>query len=157
MLSDGIRPERKRPGAAGPFESIEALRLSKPDDGVRERTAPGTNLSVEVGRDRRREPRFVTDGSALLQILNPFSDQYWHVRVLDVSKNGMELCMPTGVMPGSNVKVKMEDCVAFGKTRYCALTTEGFLVGVQIDDHIEYRIALDGIRTADILGGMELV
>jgi hypothetical protein len=131
--------------------------LSKLDDGICERTVPDAELTIPLGRDKRREPRFVTDGSALLQILNPFSDQYWHVRILDVSKNGIGLCMPTGVMPGSDVKVRMKNYVAFGKTRHCALTTEGFLVGVQIDDHIPCRIVLEAIRAEDILDRRELV
>jgi hypothetical protein len=134
-----------------------AVSLGKSDDGVHERTAPSTKLAVQVGRDKRSEPRFVTNDSALLQILNPFSATCWHVRVLNVSKHGLGLCMPTGVVPGADVKVRTKDYLAFGNARYSVLTTEGFLVGIQLHDHIPCRTVPGRLRPEDIPGGRQPV
>jgi hypothetical protein len=115
--------------------------LSKSDDGLRERTLPSTKHTTYGGREKRSEPRFVTNDSGFLQILNPFSDNMCRVRILDVSKNGLGLRLPTAALPGSEVKVGMKDYLAFGNIRYCVQTAEGFLVGIQIHDFISCRTA----------------
>jgi hypothetical protein len=97
----------------------------------------------------------VTSNSALLQILNPFSDKSWYVQVLDVSKHGLGLWMPTGLMPGSDVKLRMKDYVAFGNARYCIVTIEGFLVGVKLHEQIPCRMLPERARTEDFPGGRE--
>jgi hypothetical protein len=123
--------------------------LSKSDDGPRKRTALSTKQASHAVGEKRSEPRFLTRTPALLQILNPFSDQCWHIYVLDVSKNGLGLYMPVAPMPGSAVKVRMKDCVAFGNTRYSVRTAEGYLVGVQLDHVLGYtalaRICAEGV------------
>jgi len=128
------------------------VSLSESDDGVCERTAPSMKLATKAGKERRSEPHFLTNDSALLQILNPFSDKCWHVRVLDVSQDGLVLWMPTAPMPGSDVKVRMEEYVAFGNIRYCVLATEGFSVGIQLHDYIRCCPVPGRIRTEDIPG-----
>src|SRR5580700_4599829 len=41
--------------------------------------------------ERRRYPRLVTNDTASLQVLNPFSDSTWDVRIVDVSKGGLRI------------------------------------------------------------------
>jgi hypothetical protein len=129
---------------------------SKSDDGPRKRTALSTKQASHAVGEKRSEPRFVTRTPALLQILNPFSDERWHIHVLDVSKNGLGLYMPVAPMPGSAVKVRMKDCVAFGNTRYSVRRTEGYLVGVQLD-HVLGCTALARICAEGVPGEREIV
>jgi hypothetical protein len=86
--------------------------------------------------DMRHDPRFMTNDPAVLQILNPYSEEDWNVDIVDVSKNGLRLYLATGVMPGSLLKVRMKHHVAFGEARYCMPATGRFFVGVQIHDYV---------------------
>jgi hypothetical protein len=52
------------------------------------------------GREKRSEPRFATNDTAVFQILNPFSEESWHIRVLDVSKNGLRICIAMAPLRG---------------------------------------------------------
>jgi hypothetical protein len=130
-------------------------RVSKSDGVFRERTAPIATLATKGGREKRSEPRFATSDSALLQILNPFSDKSWYGHVLDVSKHGLGLWMPTSLMPGSDVKVRMKNYVAFGNARYCIVTIERFLVGIQLHEQIPCRMLPERVRAEDHPGERE--
>ena len=70
-------------------------------------------------REQRRNPRFATNGSGVLQILNPFSVEYLEVNISDISKEGMRLHVPVSVGRGSLVKVRMMTSLFFGEARYC--------------------------------------
>jgi hypothetical protein len=117
----------------------------------------GTRETKVGVREKRREPRFTTNDSASFQLLNPFSHECWRVWVLDVSKNGLGLFTPRPAIPGSDVKVRMKDCVAFGNTRYCVPTTEGFLVGVQLHDQISCCTTPKTAHTEATSGGRKTV
>jgi hypothetical protein len=86
-------------------------------------------------REQRRNPRFATDGSGVLQILNPFSVEFSAVRITDVSKDGMRIHIATPVQRGSFVKVRMKTSLFFGKSRYCEPAPDGFFyVGIHLHD-----------------------
>jgi hypothetical protein len=86
-------------------------------------------------RELRRSPRFETNGSGLLQILKPFSSEWWAIRITNVSREGMRLNVPFRVPQGSLVKVKLQNSLYFGETRYCEpASDEFFYVGVQLHD-----------------------
>ena len=76
-----------------------------------------------------------TNGSGLLQILKPFSSEWWDIRITNVSREGMRLNVPFRVPQGSLVKVKMENSLYFGETRYCEPASDDFFyVGVHLRD-----------------------
>ena len=86
--------------------------------------------------ERRRYPRLVTDDSASLQVLNPFSAGIWEVRIVDVSKGGLRIYTPEQLMPESLIRVKMRYSVACGDVRYCiAALDQGFHAGVRMHDY----------------------
>jgi hypothetical protein len=86
-------------------------------------------------REQRRNPRFATDGSGVLQILNPFSVKFSAVRITDVSKEGMRIHIATPVQRGSLVKVRMSTSLLFGESRYCEPAPEDlFYVGIHLHD-----------------------
>jgi len=89
----------------------------------------------EGKRELRRNPRFQTNGSGLLQILKPFSSQWWGIRITNVSRDGMRLNVPFRVPQDSLVKVKMQNSLHFGDTRYCEPASDDlFYVGVHLND-----------------------
>jgi hypothetical protein len=88
------------------------------------------------GGERRHDRRVVTNDPGVLQIVNPFSDECSDVRMVDISNNGLGLYTPTAVMPGSLLKLRMKDYLAFGEARYCRPAKEGFFVGVQLHDYV---------------------
>ena len=106
---------------------------------LRELAGLSAKQAIHDGKEKRREHRLVINEPALLQILNPFSDENSAVAVVDVSKHGLRLHVPAGVMPGSLVKVKIKDDIAFGRARYCVPAIEGFFVGVHLHDYISHR------------------
>jgi len=94
-----------------------------------------TNDEVNVDGERRRHPRVATNEPASLQILNPFSDDIWDVRILDVSKSGLRTHTSKNLLPGSLIKVRMRYCVACGDVRYCIPAENGFYAGVRLHDY----------------------
>lgn len=89
----------------------------------------------DSGRERRRHPRLATDDPASLQVLNPFSDDVWEVRIVDVSISGVRTFTPKGLLPGSLIKVKMQYSVACGDVRYCIPADNGFFAGIRLHDY----------------------
>jgi hypothetical protein len=89
----------------------------------------------EGKRELRRNPRFQTNSSGLLQILKPFSSEWWDIRITNVSRDGMRLNVPFRVPQSSLIKVKMQTSLYFGETRYCERASdEFFYVGVHLHD-----------------------
>jgi hypothetical protein len=114
--------------------------LSKEAEFLRELAGLSAKQTFYDGKEQRRDHRFAVNDPALLQILNPFADEYSDVAIVDVSKHGLRLHVPAEVMPGSLVKVRIKDDIAFGRARYCVPATEGFFVGVHLHDYISHRV-----------------
>ncbi len=93
-----------------------------------------TALHPDGNKEQRRNPRFATNDTGLLQILNPFSVESLEIQISDVSKEGMRLHVPFRVERGSLVKVRMKNSLFFGEARYCepAGTDDFFYVGVKL-------------------------
>lgn len=87
-------------------------------------------------KEKRRYPRFATNSSAVLQVLNPFSVDHLEVYISDVCTDGMRLKVPICVQRGSLVKVRIKKCLFFGEAGYCEATSDGlFYVGVKLHEH----------------------
>jgi len=98
---------------------------------LREIPAPRPNGKGEL----RRNPRFETNGSGLLQILKPFSSDWWNIRITNVSIDGMRINVPFRIPLGSFLKVKLQNSLFFGEARYCAPASDDFFyVGVHLHD-----------------------
>lgn len=99
-----------------------------------------TNDEVAREGERRRHPRVATNDPASLQVLNPFSDDIWAVRILDVSKSGLRAHTPINLPAGSLIKVRMHYSVACGDVRYCIPADDGFYAGVRLHDYFVPKI-----------------
>ncbi len=89
------------------------------------------------GSERRRHARFTTDDPALMRIVEPYSPVRWVIRVMDVSKSGMRLAVPTPLAKGRLIQVHMKDTCVLAKVRHCgpAESSNGemlFQAGVEI-------------------------
>jgi hypothetical protein len=85
--------------------------------------------------DKRRYPRLATNEPASLQLLHPFSVDFWDARIVDVSEGGLRTHTPRQLTPGSLIRVKMQFSVACGDVRYCTPTDSGFYAGVRLHDY----------------------
>lgn len=94
-------------------------------------------------KDRRREARIPTDDPAILQVISPFSSERIAVRVIDVSKSGLQLRLDAPVDPGSTVKIRVKETILFAEIRHCRQ------VSAQ-----EYRA---GLVLQEIISGHEVV
>src|SRR6266699_312810 len=86
------------------------------------------------GAEKRREPRFVTNDSAIINSLNSLSQDFTPVQVLDMSKQGLKLRIEQGILIGSEIQVKLKDLFVIGKIRYCLQVGSFFLAGILVED-----------------------
>ena len=101
-------------------------------------------ISLKSGRghsDKRADPRFQTTDNGFLRCLAPLMLDRWPVQVIDVSRNGLGLLVPTRLAQGALVQVHIGDVFALGEVRYSH----------QITEH-QFRI---GIRLGDLVRGKE--
>ena len=86
--------------------------------------------------ERRRDPRFETDGPVVVVRLNPFAAEHLTGRLRDVSRNGLGLWVPESLIPGSILQIRLGTIFLMGEVRYCQETeVVGWcLVGVLLQD-----------------------
>jgi hypothetical protein len=117
--------------------NAELERLEDSDVPVWALKSGFASLLAQKGSERRRHARFVTDDPALMRIVEPYSPVRWVVRVLDVSKSGMRLMVPTPLAKGRLIQIHMKDTCVLAKVRHCGpadTTSPDFLfqAGVEI-------------------------
>jgi hypothetical protein len=83
---------------------------------------------------KRSEPRFTTEGEGTLQELHPLSRDRHKVRIVNVSKNGLDILSPKAVLPGTIVQLRINDIVELGNVRYCsARDNDGFRISLRLN------------------------
>jgi hypothetical protein len=90
--------------------------------------------SIRGEKDQRREPRIATDQTGSMRILSPLTTNRENVRILDVSKSGMKVRVPSPVAMGAIVQVRVKNTHVLGEVRYCIEADEGFDIGLLIQD-----------------------
>jgi anti-sigma factor RsiW len=90
------------------------------------------------GPNNRSEARFRISDPAFLRSLSPLLAHRWPVQVLDFSKNGVGLLVPTHLSPDGLVQVQIGKTFALGEVRYSR----------QIGEHQFHT----GVRLQDVLG-----
>ena len=83
--------------------------------------------------DRRKEPRYPSDGSARVLVPFLFGPLTFSARVLDVSKSGMRLKLSSPLAPGTLVQVELKNLVATGTVRHCRRDEEEYSMGIELD------------------------
>jgi hypothetical protein len=90
---------------------------------------------VDPRANKRAEPRFRISDAVFLRCFSPLLPDRWAVQIIDVSKNGLGLLVPTHLSPGSLVQVKSGATFALGEVRYSRQISEHqFQTGIRIQD-----------------------
>ena len=85
--------------------------------------------------EKRREPRYPTQGTAIVRSLNPLAQERVSAKVLDVSKNGMKLYIArVQFHPGTVLHILLKNVFMVGEVRYCKAMESGFECGIRIED-----------------------
>jgi len=82
--------------------------------------------------DQRREPRFESDQSVVLNILTE-PPVRMAARVKNASGRGLGLVTPAPVAAGAAIRIELEDAVVLGEAIYCRSDEDGHFVGVELD------------------------
>jgi anti-sigma factor RsiW len=85
--------------------------------------------------NRRTEPRFRVSDPVFLRCLAPALPDRWPVRIVDISKNGLGLLVPTQLSPGSVVQVQSGTTFALGEIRHSRqISKHEFHIGISLQD-----------------------
>jgi hypothetical protein len=95
---------------------------------------PTTDAFAPERSNRRREPRYATTDTAEVGILlDPTSRRIG--RVIDVSRSGLRIALPTPLDPGIEVRITFRrPTVIVGEVRHCARAGDEFHIGIAIRD-----------------------
>ena len=115
--------------------------------------------------DKRREARYRTNDA--VKIIVGTASQRQNAKILDVSRNGLQLEVGFFLFPGSRVEILTANgVVIFGEIRYCNQASERFHAGVLIhdaifgkspisehidDDQLALYVAGPGLSAVDVL------
>ena len=92
----------------------------------------GGVLSAEAS-DRRREPRYPTDGRTEITVLQTGQTRNLEGRTVNVSKSGLRVRLPEPLEVGLKLRVKFGRVLAFGSVRWCRQLDNGYFdVGIRI-------------------------
>ena len=85
--------------------------------------------------NRRAELRFHISDAVFLRSFSPLLPSRWPVQIIDVSKNGLGLLVPTHFAPGSLVQVQSGATFALGEVRFSRQISEyQFHTGIRLQD-----------------------
>jgi c-di-GMP-binding flagellar brake protein YcgR len=87
--------------------------------------------------ERRRDVRVPLDAPIWLRLLGSESDaSVPHIegRIMNISKRGMKLRLPSALEPGMSVQARMGGKIIMAEVRYCLVHGDEFHVGVEIQD-----------------------
>lgn len=95
----------------------------------------GQWMTAETEHEERRKcPRMATNDPAVLIVLKPVLSMRTKVRILDASRDGLKLEVPSELMRGSVVQVNVRDLFILAEVRYCRAVDGRFHAGVHIQD-----------------------
>jgi hypothetical protein len=84
---------------------------------------------------RRREPRFRATDAGFLRSFSPLLPDRWPIQIIDVSRSGLGLIVPTRLSEGSLVQVQIGEAFALGEVRFSEHIGEGqFRTGIRVQD-----------------------
>ena len=83
--------------------------------------------------DRRKEPRYPSDGSARVLVPFLFGPLTFNARVVNVSKSGLRLKVSAPLARGTLVQVELGSLVATGTVRHCSRDGKEYSMGIELD------------------------
>jgi hypothetical protein len=88
------------------------------------------------GIERRSENRVAEDSPARVKVLDPMVSlgPSFQARVVKASGEGLMVCAPRSILPGSVVQVRFRDWIVIGKVKYCLPVAGEFHIGVRLKE-----------------------
>lgn len=85
--------------------------------------------------ERRGEMRSAADQEATVKLLHPLQTSgRISARVIETSEGGLKLRLRDAIMPGTLVQIRVAGQLLLGEVRYCTAHSNGFHVGVRLQD-----------------------
>ena len=84
--------------------------------------------------EKRREHRIPAADQASMKMVYPEPGHRLDIKVIDVSRSGLKLCVPRFVAPGAVVQIQLPNLIATAEVRYCVRAGDEFHAGVEIQD-----------------------
>lgn len=96
--------------------------------------------STTVHLEKRRERRYPVNEAVKVRVF-PYAAMPISAKILDVSRSGMKLELPTPMSPGTRIEIlmPMTKLAVFGDVRYCRKCGEEYHAGVLIADVIRSK------------------
>jgi hypothetical protein len=132
-----------------------------------ERAASNPFSTPSSPAERRREVRYPANDPVEICILDAAGTPRFAGTVVDVSRSGLRVEVPTPVGKGARIEIVLPDrAIVFGEIRYCRRAADCFHLGVAIedvyyaqplsakhipDDQLSFYLAGKGITTADAI------
>lgn len=133
FVCDRLTPEQTKDIETHVSECIECVRRLTDTIGFFRNSSKQKPQDASA-KERRREPRFSTEGSAKIQSLSPFNPNWSTVSLADVSKGGLRLESDETLGVGTHIHVRLNNAIIFGDVRYCKPAGEKFHAGIEIQD-----------------------
>jgi hypothetical protein len=93
--------------------------------------------SRDAGPGRRTEPRFDITDVVFLRSMAPVLPERWRVQILNISKNGLGLLVPTRLSPGVVVQIQSGLTFALGEVVYSRqINEQQFHTGIRLQDMV---------------------
>jgi len=111
--------------------------------------------------ERRAEARYPTQDPAELEVM-PGPSEPIYGTILDVSRSGLRIAVSKRIGRGEHVKIKLHRSVIFGEIRYCRSVSQGFQVGLHIEDlvrppgHLNQHTADDSLSLYAVGKGLSV-
>lgn len=97
--------------------------------------ASARDLRGRAEGEKRLEPRYAIQGTAIVRSLSPGGQARVSAKVLDISKNGMKLYIArVHFHPGTVLHILLKNVFMVGEVRYCKALESGFECGIRIED-----------------------
>lgn len=81
--------------------------------------------------EQRREPRIAAEQPVSVTILQPQKVQCTGI-VKDASGRRVGMVLPVSVPVGAGLRIDIPDCLLLGEAVFCRESTDGFFVGVEL-------------------------
>lgn len=105
--------------------------------------------------EQRRGPRFSTDQPVEVTIFGIEETRYCG-RIINASRRGLAIELPEEIVPGTALKIEIDDSMVLGEAVYCRNAGMVHLVGVELDQVLcglaELGRKLQEFATADSSG-----
>jgi hypothetical protein len=94
---------------------------------------PAGNEQGKMKPDRRKDVRAELDAPIWLRVMDA-SAPLMEGRIVNVSKKGFKLKLPSALQPGMSVQTRIGGRIVMAAVRYCVPHGHEFYVGVEIED-----------------------